>query len=238
MVEGNIRFPHFEKYRPHALDGDTVLGLFQRASSLLESITHQKIRCFRAGGFCIEPFSHLRKSFETLGLCYDFSVVPGMTVVDGGVYDVDFTAAPDLPWYSYSTESITPFRQGEFTEIPMSTYRNNPFYRLSDKALLTLSGYRISGDGISLQQGSSTFLKSLSRRLKVSRTFITLDSTSHFFFKYLLRRHFKNRELLIFISHPKLFSQQARQNLEYVVKNYRSMNTEDLQVFQPDPTVD
>jgi hypothetical protein len=49
--DGKIEFSSIENYRLHKLKEDCILELFKKSIELLESITLQKVRCFRAGGF-------------------------------------------------------------------------------------------------------------------------------------------------------------------------------------------
>ena len=80
-----IGFKSFEKYKLHSLRQEDVISLFRKSIELLESITLQKVRCFRAGGFCIEPFSYIKNAFEIFEIKYDFSVVPGMSLTGSNI---------------------------------------------------------------------------------------------------------------------------------------------------------
>ncbi len=77
-IGDKIIFKSFKNYRLHSLSQESILDLFGKSIELLESITSQKVRCFRAGGFCIEPFDQIQNAFELFNIKYDFSVVPGM----------------------------------------------------------------------------------------------------------------------------------------------------------------
>ena len=75
-----IGFRSFENYRLHSLNQTDILNLFRKSIELLESITYKKVKCFRAGGFCIEPFAQIKNAFEAFQIKYDFSVTPGIHV--------------------------------------------------------------------------------------------------------------------------------------------------------------
>lgn len=227
-IGDNIRFSSFEKYRLHSLSQEDILNLFGKSIDLLESITSQKVRCFRAGGFSIEPFTHIKSAFETFEIKYDFSVVPGMLLTGGNIYDYDFSDAPNLPYYPFENDVKIPDHNGSFVEIPLSTYQNNPVYRLATKLLLRLTKDRIFGDGRGIQEKSVPFWSSLPRRLLFSKTFLTLDCTSNIFFKYIMQYHFRRHSLLVIISHPKSFSRQALLNLTYIIRKYNTLNSLDL----------
>src|SRR3989338_7582632 len=57
----------------------------------LYELTNQPIHSFRAGGWCIQPFSRLYKVFKELNLKIDSSVFPGGKF-QSPHYDFDFTA--------------------------------------------------------------------------------------------------------------------------------------------------
>jgi hypothetical protein len=227
-IGDKIGFNSFENYSLYSLSQKDVLNLFGKSIELLESITSQKVRCFRAGGFCIEPFTHIKSAFETFEIKYDFSVIPGMLLTGGNVYDYDFSDAPDLPNYHFQNNVKIPDSDGMFVEIPLSTYQNNPIYRLATKLLLRLTKDRIFGDGRGIQEKSSPFWSSLPRRLCFSKTLLTLDYTSNSFFKFLIQYHFKKSNLLVIISHPKSLSRQALLNLSYIIRKYNTLNSIDL----------
>jgi hypothetical protein len=150
-IGDNIGFKSFENYRLHSLSQEEILDLFRKSIELLESITLQRIRCFRAGGFCIEPFDLIKSAFETFEIKYDFSVAPGILLTRGNDYDFDFSDAPNFPYYPFQNDVKIPEPSGHFVEIPLSTYKSNPIYRLSNKILLMLSKDRIFGDGKGIQ---------------------------------------------------------------------------------------
>ena len=227
--EGNlISFESFKNYKLHSFNQEEIVDLFKTSIELLESITLQKIKCFRAGGFCIEPFDKIKPAFEMFEMKYDFSLVPGMYLRSGNPYDFDFSDAPKLVNYSFQNYVKVPEPQGQFTEVPISTYNNNPLYRFSNKVLLMLKNDRIFGDGKGIQDDLSFFSRLISKKLGFSRTILTLDQTSNSLFTYILRNHFRKTPLLVIISHPKTFSNQALLNLSFVTKLCNTLNTKDL----------
>jgi hypothetical protein len=226
-----IGFKSFDNYRLHSLNQEDILDLFRKSIELLESITLQKVRCFRAGGFCIDPFAPIKSAFEAFEIKYDFSVAPGMLITGGNEYDFDFSDAPNLPFYPFQNDVKIPDHKGLFVEIPLSTYQNNPIYRLTNKLQLRLKKDRIFGDGYGIQEKSYYFLRSLSRRLRFSKAFLTIDNTSSGFFKFLIKYHFKKPVLLVIISHPKTLSKQALINLSFITDNYNTLNSINLDNF-------
>lgn len=230
-IGDNIVFKSFNHYSLHSLTHLEILALFKESIELLESITNQNITCFRAGGFCIEPFSQIKNAFETFEIKYDFSVAPGMRLKEGNEYDFNFFDAPNLQYYHFENDTRNPEPNGRFVELPLSVYQNNPIYRLTNKLQIRLKKDRIFGDGKGIQEKSYYFLRSLSRRLDFSKTFLTIDKTYTVFFKYLLMTHFRRFGLLVIISHPKMVSKQALVNLSYITKKFNTLNSNDLEKY-------
>jgi hypothetical protein len=227
-TEDKILFKSFENYRLHSLSQEGILDLFRKSIELLESITLQKIRCFRAGGFCIEPFDQIKNAFETFDIKYDFSVATGMQLKGGNEYDYDFSDSPNLPFYHFNYDVKKPEPEGQFVEIPLSTYKNNPVYRIINKVLLKLYNDKIFGDGKSIQETSYYLFKSFYRRLKFSTNILTINKTSTAIFRNQLRNHFKRYRLLVIVSHPKTMSKLALDNLSHITKNHNTLNSFDL----------
>jgi hypothetical protein len=224
----NISFNSFENYKLHSLSRDQIHQLFRNSIELLESITGNRVRCFRAGGFCIEPFSSINHAFESFGIKYDFSVAPGAAQKEGKIYDYDFTSAPRLPFYSFSNDISKVDKGGAFLEIALATYKNNPIYILANKALLMLKRDSIYGDGTGIQQRALLSKVNLTKMLKFSTAILSLDSTSSLLFTFLLNMHFKRSALIVILSHPKTVSGASLENLTYTTKKYRTLNSIDL----------
>jgi Polysaccharide deacetylase len=224
-----IRFDSLAHYKLHSLNESEIFHLFSRSIDLLQSITNQKVQCFRAGGWCIEPFSKIKNAFETYGIKYDFSALPGISLKEGKEYDFDFSKAPELPFYKFANSVNEPVKEGSFIEFPLSTYKNNPGYRVLNKILLKIKRDSIFGDGVGSKEKS--IFRTLIQATKFSKEKLNLDRTSNTLFKYLLKTHFRRSSLIVIISHPKIVSNQSLLNLLYISRNFVTLNSEDLNRF-------
>ena len=223
-----ISFNGPEYYKLQAFKQHEVTEIFKNSIELLESITLQRVRCYRAGGFCIEPFAHIKNAFEAHKIRYDFSSVPGVYLKSGHDYDFDFRSAPDLMYYPFRDNVTQPDRNGDYYEFPVSTYNNNPFYRIYNLGLLRLKKDKIFGDGEGIQQELSLISRLKSKKLGFSRTFLTLDQMDHNLFKFILKYHYGKKQLIVILSHPKTFSARSAAHMSYVTRNYITMNSDDL----------
>jgi hypothetical protein len=226
VEDGNIVFGTFEHYKLQSLGREEIINLFQQAIGLLKEITNKNISCFRAGGWCIEPFSDVKPAFEFFNIKYDFSVVPGVFLNEGKVYDYDFSKVPRLPFYKFQNSVNENITDGSFTEIPVSTYQNSPFYRIANKSLLKLVNDKVFGDGKSAKEKSMN--STITQALKFTSGMLTIDKTSTLLFRYLLSVHFGRARHIVAVSHPKIISKQALRNLEFVASNYNTLNSSEL----------
>lgn len=214
-------------YRIQKFSINEIHNIFEMGVEILEGITNQKPTCFRAGGWCIEPFDKLITAFKAHGIKYDFSVIQGGFLNEGKIYDYDFTKVPELPFYRFSNSVNEPLEDGLFVEFPLSTYRNNPFYRLANKMILKLLNDKIYGDGTGAKEKSLTSV--VFDTMRLSKAMLKFDMTSHLLFRYLLNTHLRNSSLIIAVSHPKTVSKQSLLNLSFVAQNFTTLNSLDLQ---------
>jgi hypothetical protein len=231
-VKGNnIVFDSDSNYRLHSLNNEEILNLFEQSINLLSSITGEKINCFRAGGWCIEPFSQIKAAFDKYNIKNDFSVAPGLFLNEGEIFDFDYSKAPDLPFYKFEENTQKPVPSGKYTEVTVSTYLNNPVYRLINKILLKIAKDKIFGDGKGIKEKSVNSLGSWYRRMMFSSAMLTTDKIYNLLFKFLVNSHFRRHDLLVVVSHPKTLSAEGLKNIHYMCENFRTMNSHDLDTF-------
>lgn len=226
---GIISFESLVHYKLHSLSNSKIIDLFSQSAQLLESITGQKITCFRAGGWCIHPFETIKEAFEICNIKFDFSVVPGVRLNDGKEYDYDFSGVPRDSFYKFSDSIMNSDETGIYTEIPVSVYQSSFAYRLGNKILLRIKGDKILGDGTGAKE--RTISKSFFQAIKFSRATLNLDRTDNYLFRFILKTHFRSSPLIVIVSHPKIVSPQSLSNLLYVVKNFNTFSSNQLNDF-------
>ncbi|RZK04231.1 MAG: hypothetical protein EOO46_17045 [Flavobacterium sp.] len=229
LHEGTIKFKTFSHYSLKTLSNEEIISLFKKSVELLENITAQKVNCFRAGGFCIEPFNKIKDALNEVGIKYDFSVAPKVFLKSGQQYDFDFSDVPIVPVYKFRDDVKKPDPSGEFVELPLSVYNNNPIYRLVNKIALKLKKDRSMGDGVGIRYQNFYFFRSFSRRLQISKEIISLDSTYNRSFRFIVNNHFKRSSLITIISHPKMMSKEGLNNLRYVSEKFQTIGSNDIQ---------
>jgi peptidoglycan/xylan/chitin deacetylase (PgdA/CDA1 family) len=88
-----------------------------------------KMISFRAGGWCIQPFSDFRNLFEKYRIKIDSSVVPGFRM-NARYHQFDFSRAPDnLSVWAFSDNPNIPENDGLFYEVPVTPDAVYPFHQ-------------------------------------------------------------------------------------------------------------
>lgn len=216
-------------YRLDEFSADEALAIFSKYKNHLDEIIGQKTIAYRAGGWCIQPFNHTRKSFLENGILYDSSIVPGM-IFHGGVYNIDFTNAPKhKDQWNFLEQPTQENQQGPFCEIPISSQLYKPlfYWELYIRGRLNKQKHKFVGDG--------NFIPQPGRKWQT----LTQSQWNHvscdgFYSKKLLAitKSFlaAKREHLVVIGHPKSMSQYSFHQLELYLQ--RMSGTVKFQTFK------
>lgn len=145
-VQGNYKLSDFST--------EIRSEIIARYKSYLEALIDRKINTFRAGGWCIQPFSELKNDFKKLGIINDSSVITGGYLKTSN-YNVDFTSAPKKSRYKFMDDVCLEDENGFFTEYPITSYRYNPsfYWLLYGLGKVFPKKHKMIGDGTFLSQG-------------------------------------------------------------------------------------
>ena len=206
FIDGAWDFSDMRKYRLHSLSESEIMTLFIEGKNHLETIARgvssdYTIRCFRAGGWCIQPFSRLKSAFQITGLIIDSSVSYG-AVSNSKVLKFDYTNTPDKVMYRFADEVEVEDKNGEFLEIPISFYHHGLSHRIEnqiDKKVYR-SRYIKFGDGCHNGLGADNER----RRKKIvfaEKRMLSIDGVKPRIILNALRKSDRNK--FVIISHPK-----------------------------------
>ena len=219
-------FESFEHYRLHSLSKEKIEQLFVDGVEILEEITEQKVKVFRAGGWSITPFDALEDAFLKSGIVIDMSVCPNFYKKELPMHYYDFRDVPNKEYYRFSNNVSKIDKNGKFLEIPVTTYSMFGIDLAINNILKKLKKDRIFGDGKGLASANvrGNILKRLFQK---NLRNATIEGQSNYFFKKSLKK-IKNKDLLSYVMHPKTLNKEALNNLEYLVNNYETLNTDDI----------
>lgn len=205
---GTWHFPDYNRYRLHSLSEEEITELFMEGTAYLEGLASQaepgyKVKAFRAGGWCIQPFEKLKKGFSEAGILIDSSASPGVKG-EGEAHFFDFTKVPKKDSYRFSEKVHERHPEGEFIEVPITNYKKSfldkiLYKKMEDRRTITW------GDGRGIPFAGNT--NPLLEKLKTKRVMYCLEIKNRDYILHLLK---KDKRLRInFISHPKAISDES-----------------------------
>jgi len=225
---GKWQIPQSEGYRLAEFSREEACEIFMKYKNHLDALLNRKTIAYRAGGWCIQPFEHIKSVFDKSGLIYDSSVVPGM-VFNGGVYSLDFSSAPhDLDFWSFDSNPCQNEINGKFIEVPISAMRYSPlfYWELYVRGKLNRKKHQFFGDGNFIPQPGrkwQTLTKSQWNHASCDGFYASKMSRITQQFKKNGRKH------LMFIGHPKGMTMYSFDRLSHFLEQMR--NTVQFQTF-------
>ena len=222
---GKWEFESYDHFMLNSLSLDKVIDLFNQGTTYLESIVNQvdpeyKVLCFRAGGWCIQPFDNLKHAFYLSGLKLDSSVAKEMFEDNSRKYD--FRNSPNLSHWKFLDDPLVNCSYGKYIEAPIYTYNEYFFDRFIENFLIKVFKCDILGDGSCLIGKDMGFLNKFKKRKKM----LTTDSTFSFELKRVIQK--TKSDLYVIINHPKTMKVKLLDSNMKVLSKYKSILLIDL----------
>ncbi|AII13936.1 hypothetical protein CIG1485E_0057 [Campylobacter iguaniorum] len=221
-------FRSYENFRIHNLNKEQISSILKDSFKELDLICkefsqHYKIDSFRAGGWCVQPFSSVKEILKEIGIKYDFSVLPGMKKNSLPRHYYDYSLTPNKPYWKFADDPLKEDSNGDFIEIPVTVTKLNIFSVLYNKR--KIRAYSIYGNGKGAYSTSGFF-----ELLKKIRIFIKYAFSSDYmsfdvFVKNMINT---NKELIVYVAHPKNFSSESFLILKYCCENYNVIKYKDI----------
>jgi hypothetical protein len=214
---------NYDRFSLHGLSEEenpekinTISGCITITKQLMEKIIRDhspgySVTSFRAGGYLIEPFEKLKKSFEQNSIYVDSSVLPGMKN-DNQVNGYDFRNYPEHDHYNFNHSPSELSKDGKFTEFPVTTlsipvFKNILFTLIRRLRYSDLESNRVgTGSGESVYKSNSRIRNIFSLLTKSKRTAFTTDGNFAERFSYMCRKVKNNSTMIL---HPKLLNQHT-----------------------------
>lgn len=223
------------RYRFHQCNAEQRKEVFHQSVEILKEIIlpanpGYKSDGFRAGGWCIQPFSDFRELFIEQGIKYEMSVLPGFFSFTNAQY-FDFTDCPDKNIYRFEEHECIEKENGRFVQLTVSSVPFTFAHRLLDRIWLKLSPHLIknnlpaSGNGHASQpviprpktkKPGFDVMQNFKQRIAVE----LLTPVSMPLYKSFLRKN----EYMHFLSHPKMITRHHHllfeKFLDYAYKHF------------------
>lgn len=192
-----------DRYRLAQWSHQDIGGLVTRCVRELNSHLTRKVFVFRAGGWCVQPFTAIADALRANGISVDSSVFHG-GAAESEVHRFDFRSAPQMSCWKFDTDPCQPEPAGTFTELAISSQYVSPLFYWRF-ALIRLFGqakrHARLGDGSPVENGRRDLLHLLTRH---SHMAVSIDGYK----ATLLRRAFKRAKdqqhtHFVAMGHPK-----------------------------------
>lgn len=212
-----------KRYKLADFDEPAISDIVQRYKKVLTDLTGKPIFAFRAGGWCLQPFTKLKKSFIENGITLDSSVFKN-GFYSSEQYSYDFRNAPDKDIYRFEDEPTVEIKSGTFTELPISGIRNSPlfFWRLFFLGRKDPYSHKPLGDGRAIP--APGYRKKLLTQF--SDNPVSIDGyNAHLLEMSLKILDSRKAENMVVIGHPKALSRYSIQRLEHFIKDNKQEHT-------------
>lgn len=215
------------RYRLHDFNQVEVLDIVSRYSNILEKITGIRPKAYRAGGWSAQPFHHIKEALKTNGVLVDSTVYPkGFYLSKNQKFD--FCSVPEFKtFYKFSDNLTEEDDNGEFLEIPISSYSVSPvfFWKFVFIKLLKQKKHKALGDGRAIPMAKKNVLKLL---LSYSNSVVSMDGFKAFLIKKAFKAYKNNttdNDNFVIIGHPKAFSSYSlKQTEKFLKETYKQHN--------------
>ncbi len=139
---------HTKRYKLSDFSKEEAASIITSYHQQLIDITGVPCRSFRAGGWCIQPFHHVKEALSANGLFTDSSVYSG-GYHDSPAHYFDFRSAPPKEEWRFENDCCVESEAGQFHEVPTTSDHLSPFFyiQLYLRMKLNPSEFKPLGDG-------------------------------------------------------------------------------------------
>lgn len=137
--DGTWDFSDYSHYCLNSFSQEEIMQMFVEGMDKLTEIArsvepHYDICAFRAGGWAVQPFDKLKKAYQAVGLKIDSSVAYGAYYKSkSSFYDFRKEFLKEVDTYRFDDDVLISKENGEFLEVPISTYKRSLWLKVVDK---------------------------------------------------------------------------------------------------------
>lgn len=222
--DGTWNYSNYSHYMLSSFTKDEIWQMFKEGTEYLTRLAREvdptyKIVAFRAGGWAIQPFDKLKYAFLDNDIRIDSSLSYGSYNLKVNQY-YDFRNMPFKPYYRFEDDVCKEDENGQFIEVPISSYHRTIWNMICDKVYKILGLSKNMADGTHCRSNDQnkeihkrTLKEKLSKNIRNMMTF-SQTSTPSMFLAFLSQKE----GLLCVIDHPKDFSITTVPTLEMMSK--------------------
>lgn len=209
-----------QRYKLADFSKEEIENIFDRYIKVLVEITGKNPVAYRAGGWCIQPFSKIAPSLRKHKIFIDSTVFPGGKNLEGN-YSYDFSVAPNSSSWRFEDDPCVEMVNGSFKEYPISSIKNSPFFfwKLFLLGRINPNYYRPIGDGVAMP--APGYRKRLLTRYTLNPLSVDGYNASLLYKAYLNAKK-NNKQELVVIGHPKALSPFSLTSIDRFIAKVKS----------------
>jgi hypothetical protein len=214
FFDGNRWRVNLARYKLADFRQEEASTIFKHYFSVLQDHASTKIVSYRAGGWCLEPFSHISSAMRECGIFIDSTVFQ-----DGrkqtATHSFDFRGYPKKDMWRFDNHPSIEDKDGFFLELPSTSYTLSPtvFWRLLFNSILKKVRKNDSGYGVKPSITEALRKLFLTRSEAVSIDSIKSDNV----LKSFKSAEKEGRLNFCIIGHPKCFTDDTYKNLAHFI---------------------
>lgn len=223
------------RYRFHKCSAEQRKKAFHQSVEILKEMIlpvkpDYTLDGFRAGGWCIQPFSDFREIFIECGIKYEMSVLPGFYSFTNAQY-FDFTDCPDKSIYHFEEDECKETENGRFLQLTVSSVSFTYAHRLLDRIWLKISPHLIKNNLPASGNGHASLPVIPQPKTKKSGFDVMQDFKQRIAVELLTpvsmplyKSFLKSNDYMHFLSHPKMITSHHHllfeKFLDYAFRNF------------------
>jgi hypothetical protein len=211
------------KYKLSDFDEEEIMRIVTTYKNYLERTTNKPVFAFRAGGWCIQPFSKVMRALKENGVWLDSTVFYGGHNASKTHY-FDFKRAPKKDYWKFEKDPLKINTDGYFTEIPITSKRLSPlfFWKLAFTKKMGGPLHKSFGDGTAAGGSKKDKLRMLAQ---LSNSVVSIDGYKASYLKSAYQKaKSKNRSHFVVIGHPKALTPYSLRKLDEFLAQIKNDN--------------
>ena len=125
--DGNAWKMDVRRYKLADFSKEDAAEIIRSYKHVLEEMAGQNVTAYRAGGWCMQPFTHISDALKENGIRIESSVFKG-GYFQTDLYSYDFRNCPEGTRWRFEDDPCVENKNGHFLELPISNYSLSPFF--------------------------------------------------------------------------------------------------------------
>jgi len=210
------------RYKLSDFSEEEASKIISKYNQILIDITGKPCKSYRAGGWCIQPFAHIKSALATNNILIDSSVYcNGYHASEAHAYD--FRLAPEKDEWFFENDCCIEEKSGPFKEVPITSDKISPlfYWKLYLKMRSKPSIYKPMGDGAWLKDKKRIYKQFYSS----TNHFACADGYFASRLMTILNKHQnENKSRMMVLSHPKSLAACSFGYLDMFISYAKSKN--------------